>query len=114
MQQNTVYRPFVPLMMLAAALVIWLGFSTMQLMQDRDDLRLAGEKQQTLVDQSSKLRAQLSAIGNSLIDLREQGNPNATEIMNQLEKSGFKMPSTVPASASASASSEDEQDTPPQ
>lgn len=91
MQQNTVYRPFVPLLMLAAAVAVWLGFSTMQLMQERDDLRAAGEKQQLLVDRSNKLRTQMADIGEELLKLRDQGNSGATEILRQLEKSNIKL-----------------------
>ena len=91
MQQNTVYRPFVPLLMLAAAVAVWLGFSTMQLMQERDDLRAAGEKQQLLVDRSNKLRTQMADIGKELLKLRDQGNSGATEILRQLEKSNIKL-----------------------
>jgi len=91
MQENTVYRPFVPMLMLAAAVAVWMGFSTMQLMQERDTLRVTGEKQQILVDQSTKLREQLGKIGEQLNTLREQGNPGAIEIMAQLEKAGVKV-----------------------
>ena len=91
MQQNTVYRPFVPFLMLAVSVAVWLGFSTMQLMQERDDLRAAGEKQQLLVEKSNKLRLQMGAIGDELLKLRDQGNPGATEILSQLEKSNIKL-----------------------
>ena len=95
MQENTVYRPFVPLLMLAASVAIWMGFSTMQLMQQRETLQAAGEKQQLLVDQSTKLRTQLSSIGQQLVVLRDQGNPAATDILAQLEKAGIKLDSKV-------------------
>ena len=91
MQQNTVYRPFVPFLMLAISVAIWLGFSTMQLMQERDDLRAAGEKQQLLVEKSNKLRLQMGAIGDELKKLGDQGNPGASEILRQLEKSNIKL-----------------------
>ena len=91
MQQNTVYRPFVPLLMLAASVAVWLGFSTMQLMQERDDLSAAGEKQQLLVERSNKLRMQMGAIGDELKKLRDQGNAGASEILRQLEKSNIKL-----------------------
>ena len=98
MQENTVYRPFVPLLMLAASVAVWMGYSTMQLMQQRDALRAAGEKQQLLVDQSTKLRTQLGSIGQQLVLLRDQGNPAATDILGQLEKAGIKLDSkTKPA-----------------
>jgi len=107
MEQNTVYRPFIPMLMLAAAVVVWLGFATMQLMQERDDLQSAGEKQQTLVDQSTKLRSQLGTIAEKLTQLREQGNPGAREILTQLEKSGIKLDRKVNTGSG-------EQDSPPQ
>jgi len=91
MQKDTVYRPFVPMLMLAASVAVWMGFSTMQLMQQRDALQAAGEKQQILVDKSTKLRTQLGNIGEQLVKLRDQGNPGATDILAQLQKAGIKL-----------------------
>jgi hypothetical protein len=104
MQQNTVYRPFVPLLMLAASVAVWLGFSTLQLMQERDDLRNAGEKQQLLVDQSTKLRSQMAAIGEQLATLRDQGNVGATEILRQLDQSNIKLDHRISVTANATDS----------
>ena len=91
MEQNTTYRPFVPMLMLAVSVAVWMGFSTMQLMQERDALQATGEKQQMLVDQSTKVRKQLGAIGEQLAKLHQQGNRGATEIVEQMEKNGIKM-----------------------
>ena len=91
MQENTVYRPFVPLLMLAASVAVWMGFSTMQLMDQREALQTAGEKQQPIIDKATKMRSQLGSIGEQLASLRDQGNPGAIDILDQLQKAGIKL-----------------------
>ena len=91
METQNQYRLFMPMLMLAAAVAVWLGFTTMQLIQDRDDLRVAGEKQQLMVEQSQKLRLKAKALGDELLALRDRGNKTATDIIAQMEQQGIKM-----------------------
>ena len=91
MEQQNQYRLFMPMLMLAAAVAIWLGFTTMQLIQDRDDLRVAGENQQLMVEQSQKLRLKAKELGDQLLTLRDRGNKTAADIIAQMEKQGIKM-----------------------
>ena len=91
MEQQNQYRLFMPMLMLAAAVTVWLGFTTMQLIQDRDDLRVAGENQQLMVEQSQKLRIKAKELGDGLLALRDRGNKTAADIIAQMEKQGIKM-----------------------
>ena len=91
MEQQNQYRLFMPMLMLAAAVTVWLGFTTMQLIQDRDDLRVAGENQQLMVEQSQKLRLKAKELGDQLLTLRDRGNKTAADIIAQMEKQGIKM-----------------------
>ena len=85
MQQNTVYRPFVPMLMLAVSVAVWMGFSTLSLMKQRNVLSDAQERQQIQIHKSIKQRAQLSDFRDQLTKLRDQGNSGATELVKQLE-----------------------------
>ena len=91
MSKQKNYRAFVPLMLLAAAVTSWLGYATMQLMQEREDLRLNGEKQQPVIEQAGKIRAQVQTISEGLQTLSEQGNDNAAETLRRLEAMGIRL-----------------------
>lgn len=91
MEQQNAYRPFMPMLMLAAAVAVWFGFTTMQLIQDRDELRVAGENQQALIEQSQQLRSKVKVLADKLDALRAQGNRNAADILGQLEKQGINL-----------------------
>jgi len=106
MEQQHQYRLFMPMLMLAAAVAVWLGFTTMQLIQDRDDLRVAGENQQLMVEQSQKLRLKAKELGEQLVALRDRGNQAATDIVAQMEKQGIKL---APAAAVEPSAPEPEQ-----
>jgi hypothetical protein len=106
MEQQNQYRLFMPMLMLAAAVAVWLGFTTMQLIQDRDDLRVAGENQQLMVEQSQKLRLKAKALGEQLVALGDRGNKTAADIVAQMEKQGIKL---TPAATVEPATPEEDQ-----
>ena len=97
MEQQNQYRLFMPMLMLAAAVAVWLGFTTMQLIQERDDLRVAGENQQLMVEQSQKLRLKAQELGKELVALSQRGNKTAADIVAQMEKQGIKLAPAAPA-----------------
>ena len=93
MSNRTRYRPFVPMMILAAAVAAWLGFTTVQLQQERETLRVSGENLETRLKTATLVRTQLLNISDQLRVLRDQGNGNAAEILNKLEAQGINLPS---------------------
>lgn len=89
---------FIPLLLIAIALVIWTGFQTTQLLRERKYLRAVLAEQSTTVDQSQKLRAQLDSIAKATLQLADQGNSNAKIIVQELRKRGVTInPSNPPA-----------------
>lgn len=97
------YRPFMPLLMLAAAVAIWFGFTTMQLIQERDELRVAGENQLSRIENAQRLRANVQSLNAQLQALRDRGNRNAIEILEQLEKQGIDLSRLVGGNAATAA-----------
>jgi uncharacterized protein YoxC len=79
---------FIPLLLIAIALVIWTGFQTIQLFKERKYLSTVIADQAKTVDQSQKLRAQLDSIAKTTLQLAKQGNPNAKLIVEELRKRG--------------------------
>ena len=79
---------FIPLLLIAIALVIWTGFQTIQLFKERKYLSAVIVDQAQTVDQSQKLRTQLDSIAKTTLQLAKQGNPNAKLIVEELRKRG--------------------------
>lgn len=80
--------PFVPLALLALALLIWVGFQAMQLTLERQRLVASLASQEGLVVNSRKLRASLDSLATETAKLAEQGNPNARLLVEQLRQRG--------------------------
>lgn len=80
--------PFVPLALLALALLIWVGFQAMQLTLETQRLVASLASQEGLVVNSRKLRASLDSLATETAKLAEQGNPNARLLVEQLRQRG--------------------------
>jgi hypothetical protein len=80
---------FIPLLIIAIALVIWTGFQTTQLLRERKYLRAVLNDQSPTVEQSQKLRAQLDSIAKGTLELANRGNSNAKTIVEELRKRGI-------------------------
>ena len=88
---------FIPLLLIAIALVIWTGFQTTQLLRERKYLKAVLNDQSPTVEQSQKLRAQLDSIAKGTLQLANQGNSNAKTIVEELRKRGVTInPSNPP------------------
>ena len=89
---------FIPVLLIAIALVVWTGFQTTQLLRERKYLRVVLTSQSPTVEQSQKLRAQLDSIAKETLQLANQGNSNAKIIVEELRKRGVTInPSNPPA-----------------
>jgi len=91
--------PFAPLALGLAALVAWTGFQTVQLVRDHLTLAAAFANQQPQVEQSERLRNQLSSLATGLARLGDQGNQNARLIVDELRKRGVTINPNGPAVA---------------
>jgi len=79
---------FVPMLLMALAIVGWLAFQGMQLVRERRQL---GELQTSLGPQAeaaTKLRASLDAVATATAKLAADGNDGARVIVEELRKRG--------------------------
>lgn len=89
---------FVPVLLLALAVVGWAGFQTVQLVRERQQLTLLHQSQSAQVDAATKLRASLDTMASATARLADSGNVNAKLLVDELRKRGVTInPSAAPA-----------------
>jgi hypothetical protein len=98
---NATYSPFLPLALLALAVVAWFGYQTMQLQGERSAQQKSLQDQEQVVQNATKMRAQLDALAAETQRLADQGNPNAKLLVDELRKRGI----TINPNAAKPASS---------
>jgi hypothetical protein len=79
---------FVPLLMLALAVVVWLGFQCVQLALEH---RQIGAAQAVIAPQEQtaiKIRSSLDGVATATAKLAADGNPTARAIVEELRKRG--------------------------
>ena len=87
-----------PVLLGLLSLVLWFGFQTLQLKQERDNLKTLRANQDTLYANAQKMRAQLDALAAGTAHLAQQGNANAGQIVNALKAKGITInPNPQPA-----------------
>jgi len=94
---------FVPLLLMALALLLAFGFQAAQLLRERQALQDAHAGQQQTVDNAGKLRASLDALAADTQRLADAGNPNAALLVNELRKRGITINPAAQAAAPAPA-----------
>lgn len=91
---------FVPVLLLALAVVGWSGFQLAQLVIERSSLDATIAGQEPQLEQSKKVRAALDSLATRTARLARDGNANATLIVEELRKRGVTInPETPPAPA---------------
>jgi hypothetical protein len=80
--------PYAALLVGALALTLWLGFQTVQLVQDRQALRQARSAQQPLIDNALRARAALDALAADTKRLADSGHPHARTVVEGLARRG--------------------------
>jgi hypothetical protein len=83
------HSAFVPLLIGLVALLVWLGFQTWLLADERAALQAAHQSQQQTVDNAGKLRASLDALAADTQRLADTGNANAALLVAELKKRGI-------------------------
>lgn len=87
--QPRLRSPFLPLLLMGVAVLGWMAFQTVTLMQDRRGLDRMLTAQQPQVVQSARLRAALSSLAGDTQKLADAGDPGAHLIVNQLKQRGI-------------------------
>ncbi len=80
-----------PLILISLTLLVMALSHTFQLMQERRTLQNLIGDQDGAVAESRKIRQQLDSIASGTAKLAAQGNPNARQIVQQLEQRGIRI-----------------------
>ena len=81
--------PFVPVLLMALALVTWFGAQLWDGYQQRQQLPAAHGAQQQTVDNAGKLRQSLDALAADTQRMADGGNANAALLVTELRKRGI-------------------------
>ena len=92
---------FVPMLLLAFGINGWLGFQSVQLLAERQQLAGAQAALDTQAQGAAKVRAALDALATATAKLAAEGNANARAIVEQLRQRGITI--NTPASPGALA-----------
>ena len=94
------YSPFLPLLLLVVAAVVWPAFQCYQLVLEKQGLATVYTNQSRQYEDAGKLRAQLDAIARETANLADKGNPGAKLIVGELAKRGVTInPNAAPLTA---------------
>jgi site-specific recombinase len=80
--------PFVPLLILLAALLAWTVFQTVQLRGESESLGALRAGQETQFQQAQRVRQTLDQLATQTQLLADAGNPNARIVVEELRKRG--------------------------
>ena len=91
--------PFVPVLLVALALTVWLGFQTYQLVREVQQLAQLRARQDGPVEAAAKVRASLDSVATATALLAERGNGNARVIVDELRRRGITINQPGPAAS---------------
>lgn len=92
-------NPFLPLLLLAVALVVWFGFQTYQLASESQQLTLLHAAQDAQVEAAGKVRASLDTVAAATARLADSGNVNARILVAELRRRGITINPTAATAA---------------
>lgn len=80
---------FIPVLLLALALVVWFGFQSTELLRERNNLANLRTNQDVVHQSAQKMRNQLDALAAGTQKLASAGNKNAQTVVNALQQRGI-------------------------
>ena len=80
---------FLPVLLIALALVVWFGFQARQLNQERAQLASLRSNKDSTYTNAQKMRAQLDSLAAGTQKLASAGNKNAQTVVNALQQRGI-------------------------
>ncbi len=86
--ERTTFSAFVPVLVIALAVVLWLAFQTVQLVREQQQLEAAQASLEPQHQAATKLRASLDDVATATAKLANAGNANARVIVEQLRSRG--------------------------
>ena len=104
-KESTDDLTYIPIMLVALALIIWFGFQLSKTLNARDGLIAVYTSQEQPVQTAQKIGTSLSALATGTKQLANQGNPNAAQIVKALAQRGINIADpTATAAANPSQS----------
>jgi hypothetical protein len=79
----------VPVGLMAAALVLFFGFQSSQIIRERAMLQETKAQQQPTLEQGQKVQQQLEALSFGTLKLADEGNKNAKAIIARMKELGI-------------------------
>lgn len=79
------------LTLLTLAVLGSIGYNTFNLVRERQNLHTIRENQQAPLRQVERVRAQIDSIGKRTVQLAQQGNTNASLIIEHMARRGFNL-----------------------
>jgi hypothetical protein len=93
-----------PLIVLLAAVTIYFGFQTLQLLSERGNLGAVKSNQETAMQEAQKVQTQFKTLVTKTGQLADQGHAGAKMVMEELQKRGVGVaPEGTPPEARAPA-----------
>jgi hypothetical protein len=89
--------PFLPLLLIGATVLVWMGFQTAQLATEHGNLDKVRASQAQPLEQSKKLRAALDSVATSTQRLADSGDASAKLLVDELRKRGITINPNAPA-----------------
>jgi len=96
------FSPYLPMFLLALALLTSLSFQTFSLVNEATQLKTAIASQDKAIEESQKIRTQLQELASQTLALANEGNANASTLIDEMHKKGVTIQGTpTPATAPA-------------
>jgi len=95
-RESRLLSPFVPILVIALALLVWSAFQTIMLVRESNALATGRDNQEAQVQTANKLRQALDAVARDTAKLADKGNPNARLIVAELRKRGVSINPDAP------------------
>ena len=94
--------PDVPLAILAFAFCLMLLFQMVQLVRQSQSLAAFAANQESALQEASRLRQAADALAGDIVQLAQQGNPNAKQVVDEMARQNVNLhPPAAPPPAPA-------------
>src|SRR5690349_19518090 len=97
------HSPFLPLLLLVVAALVWSAFQCYQLVNEKQGLAMLQATQTRQYEDATKLRTTLDSVARETAILADKGNPGAKLIVTELAKRGVTINPNAPPTATDKA-----------
>jgi hypothetical protein len=80
-----------PLMLVALAVFLWLGFQTVELVRDSESLAAIHQNQEQPLQETARLRDAANSLGADVATLAQQGDAGAKQVVAEMANQNIKL-----------------------